>query len=360
MAFALNIYPWVYKAKFDGKKWNEEFEEKEHLTPQEEEALPENERNELLCKRNSFPELPLVNYTTQYALSCFEGLKVYPQKNGGMKIFRPDQNAERFDRSLKGLRMPGYDPGTHVNAIIETVKRNINAGFTIDYNPEWEKDNYINGSAIYVRPFSYTEGGIGINLSHYPWVIIICNPVSAYFQPGNAAAVTSDMVRATENGTGWIKSASNYVISMLAKKKAEEAGFMEALFLDPAHHEYLQEGSSCNFFCLLKNGTLVTPALGDTILPGITRKTVLQLAADMGIKTEERPLGIKEVVSDGKECFVTGTAAGVSLIDSITHNGKKTVYCGGRMGEVTEKLLITLKGIQYGALEDKYGWMYSI
>jgi branched-chain amino acid aminotransferase len=360
MAFSLSLFPWVYKAHFDGSRWLEEFEEKEHLSAAEEEALPPAERDALLARRNSFPDMPLVNYTTQYAMSCFEGLKAFPQKNGGLKLFRPDQNSLRMDNSMKGLLMPGFPPEKLTAAIVETVARNVKAGFTVAYDPEWEKEHFQNGSAVYVRPFSYTEGGIGINLSYFPYMVIVCTPVSAYFKAESRAAVTADMIRATPHGTGWIKCASNYVISALAKKTAEKAGFMEAIFLDAAKREFVEEGSSCNFFCLLKDGTLVTPGLGDTILPGITRKTVIKLARDKGLKVEERPVSIHEVLDNGKECFVTGTAAGISHFDSVTHQGRKVVYCNSEMGPVTKDLLVTLKGIQYGVLPDPDGWMVPV
>jgi branched-chain amino acid aminotransferase len=132
---------------------------------------------------------------------------------------------------------------------------------------------------------------------------------------------------------------------------------MEAVFLDAIEKKYLEEGSSANIFCFLKDGTLVTPNLGDTILPGITRKSVLQLAQDMGIKTEERRISIDEAMSDAKEMFVSGTAAGVTYLGSIDHEGKSAVFNNGKIGDLATELLIKLKGIQYGKIEDKYGWM---
>lgn len=360
MAFSLSLYPWVYKARYDGTGWKDAFEEKEHLSPAEEEALSQKDRNDLLARRNSFPDMPLVNYTTQYAMGCFEGLKAFPQKGGGLKIFRPDMNSRRMESSMKGLMMPAFPADKLTAAIIEVIQRNRELGFVIDYDPEWEKENFLNGSAIYIRPFAYTEGGIGINLSHFPYVVIVCTPVSAYFKADTPAAVTSKMIRATPNGTGWIKCASNYVVSTLAKKTAEKEGYMEAIFLDAVKREYVEEGSSCNFFCLLKNGTLVTPSLGDTVLPGITRKTVIQLARNKGLTVEERPLSIFEVLDNGQECFVTGTAAGISWFNSVTHEGRTSHYCNGEMGPLTRDLLVTLKGIQYGVLPDPEGWMVPV
>jgi len=166
-------------------------------------------------------------------------------------------------------------------------------------------------------------------------------------------------VRANPGGTGWIKADSNYVTSALAKKEAELQGFMEAVFLDAREHAYFEEGSSCNIFFVMKNGTLVTPSLEDTILPGITRKSILVLAGEKGLKTEERRVSVKEVFSEAAECFVAGTAAGITSIESIMHEGTEAAFCNRQVGEVTRGLLKTLKGIQYGAVPDTHGWMMS-
>lgn len=361
MSFTLSIYPWVYKAKYTGNdSWTEEYEEKPHKTPEEEAALPEEEWNTLLRQRNSFADLPLVNYTSQYGMGCFEGLKAFPWKDGTLNLFRPDENASRMKRSMEGLQMPGYPPEMFEKAVYRMVKKNFDIGFKPVYDPAWEKDNFTTGHSVYLRPFSYSEGAIGLGLSKFPWVVMISTPVGSYFQPGTNKAVTTDKVRATKGGSGWIKCDSNYVIPTLAKKNAEAQGYMEAIFLDAEKKTYVEEGSSCNIFFLMKDDTLVTPELGDTVLPGITRKSILTLAQDMGLKTEERQVSIHEVIDNAKECFVTGTAAGIAHFESITHNDKTAVFCDRKMGEVTFSLLKTLKGIQYGAVEDKHNWMVKI
>lgn len=360
MAFSLSMFPWVYSAKYQEGLWTPEFIEQPHLSPSEEAALSAEEQDQLLKKRNRFTQFPLVNYTTQYGMGCFEGLKAYPQKNGGLAIFRPEENAERMKRSMEGLMMPSMEPAQLTQAILDMVKKNSDDGFAMEYDTQWEEDGYISAGSIYIRPFSYSEPGIGINLSRSPWIIVVATPVSAYFKPGNNSAVTTSMVRATPGGTGWIKCDANYVIPTLAKNKAMGKGFMECVFLDAKEQKYIEEGSSCNFFVLLKNGTLVTPELGDTILPGITRKSIIQLAQDQGITVEERPLAVKEVLNQGQECFVTGTAAGITPISSLTHHGKKVDFPGGEMGDLTKSLLLELKGIQYGAREDRHQWMTSI
>jgi branched-chain amino acid aminotransferase len=359
--FTLEIYPWVYLAQYeDDDQWDERYIEKEHLTPAQEAALSAEKRRELLGKRNSFPELPLVNYTTQYGLGCFEGLKAFPRKDGSLALFRPEGNARRMANSMKGLFMPTFPEERFLGAVRTVVRRNQEIGFAPAYDPAWEKEDFVSGHSVYVRPFSYSEGGIGVNLSSHPYVVIITTPVGSYFKPGTARAVTASRVRAHPGGTGWIKCAANYVTSALARREAEEAGYMEAIFLDACDHRYIEEGSSCNLFFLLKSGTLVTPSLEDTILPGITRMSVLEIARDRGVPTEERRIGIEEVFSEAAECFASGTAAGVTFISSITHEGKEKLFGRGEMGEFTAHALKTLKGIQYGLLEDRFGWMTPV
>jgi branched-chain amino acid aminotransferase len=359
MGFSLALYPIAYRARFDGKAWREEYIEQPHKTPAEEAKLSPKELGELNERRNHFAEVPLVNYTTQYGMGCFEGLKAFPQKEGGLKIFRSDENAARFARSMKGLGMPPFPEALFVKACREVSARNAALGFKPSYKAEWEADGYVSAEGVYLRPFSYAEGGIGVGISEKPSVFIVANPVGSYFKPGSTSAVTTDMIRATPKGTGWIKADSNYVISALAKKEAENAGFMEVLFLDAVERKYLEEGSSCNAFFYLKSGELVTPALGDTVLPGITRKSVIELARAKGVKVSERKIAIEEVLSEGKECFFSGTAAGVSFVESVTHHGK-TAKFGSKPGELTAALGRELKGIQYGAIADTRGWMKPV
>lgn len=360
MAFSLNSYPVVYRAKSAAGAWTQEWLEKPHRTPAEEAAMAEKDRDELAASRNCWSDMPLVNYTTQYGLGCFEGMKALPQKDGGLALFRPDRNAARFRKSMEGLLMPGFPEELFVKAVVEVVKRNAALGFRPAYKAEWEKDSFMTADSIYLRPFTYAEGGIGVAPSKEPMVVVIATPVSAYFSAASSKAVTTDRVRATPRGTGWIKAASNYVISTIAKKEANEAGYMECVFLDAREGRYLEEGSSCNIFVRMKSGELATPELGDTILPGITRASIVELARDRGVKVSERRIAVEEALSEGAECFVTGTAAGVTPIESLTHAGKTAVFNGGKVGELTAALRDELKGIQYGRLPDSKGWMVRI
>jgi branched-chain amino acid aminotransferase len=357
--FSLEVDPWAYRARCqDGGAWTEEYVEKPHLTPAEEARLPEAERADLLLKRNNYADLPLVNYTTQYGMGCFEGLKAFPRPDGTLCLFRPDENGRRMQASMEGLGMPPFPAESFLAAVRTLVGKNRTIGFAPAYDPAWAADDFLSASAVYVRPFTYAEPGIGVGISKHPWVIVVSTPVGSYFKPGNSKAVTTRRVRATPGGTGWIKADSNYVTSALAKREAERDGYMEAIFLDAREHAFFEEGSSCNIFFVMKNGTLVTPSLEDTILPGITRKSILVLAAEKGLATEERRVSVKEVFAKARECFVSGTAAGITPIESITHEGREAVFSGRAVGEVTRGLLKTLKGIQYGALPDTHHWMF--
>ena len=360
MAFSLSSYPVVYRAQYAKKKWKGEYLEKPHKTPKDEASMTAAQRDKLAASRNFYADMPLVNYTTQYGLGCFEGLKALPQKDGGLAIFRPDRNATRFYNSMKGLFMPPFPEADFVKACVETVKRNAKLGFRPQYKKEWEKDSFMSADSIYIRPFTLAEGGIGVNISNEPYVVVVNTPVSAYFSGGNSDALVTERVRATPKGTGWIKAASNYTIAAMAKHEAMEAGYMECIFLDAEHHKYIEEGSSCNIFFYLKSGELVTPELGDTILPGITRASIIELARDRKIKVSERKISIEEAQAESVECFVSGTAAGATPIGSITYKKKKAVFNKGKVGELTAELRDTIKGIQYGTLPDTKKWMVRV
>jgi branched-chain amino acid aminotransferase len=360
MAFTLNTYPITYRSRFSDGKWTGGYLEKPHKTPEEEAAMSDEDRIKLQNSRNCYDDMPLVNYTSQYGLACFEGLKALPQKNGGLAIFRPSKNAARFARSMTGLCMPPFPEDVFLEAVIQTVKRNAELGFYPRYNNDWEKDSYMSASSVYIRPFTMAEGGIGVNLSSEPYVFVINTPVAAYFSSDRSDAVVTDKIRATPNGTGWIKACSNYVISTLAKSEALKNGYMECVYLDATERKYIEEGSSCNIFFYLKSGELVTPELGDTILPGITRESIIELARDKGVKVSERKISIDEALEEAKECFVSGTAAGATPLTSLTFKEKKAVFNDGKVGEFTAEIRDTIKGIQYGKLPDTKGWMTKV
>jgi len=360
--FSLSLYPVRYQASWTKKNtWSESWIEALHMDAEEEAGLDAESIDGILNQRNDAGGFPLINYTSQYGFGVFEGLKAFPQKDGGLKLFRPDRNAQRFHRSMEGLKMPGFPEDLFLKAVKGVISRNAKLGFRPVYNKGWEKTHFVSAPSVYLRPFTLAEGGIGLNLSHNPSVIVAATPVGSYFDPEESSkAITTDRVRANSKGTGWIKCDANYVIPTLAKMEAVEKGYMEAVFLDAKESKYIEEGSSCNIFFRLKDDTLVTPELGDRILDGVNRRSVLELAKDLGVKTVERLITIDEAMDQGTECFVTGTAAGVSFIESLTHNGKTSVFSGGKIGELTTALLHTLKGIQFGSLPDTHNWMFTV
>ena len=191
-AFTLAVYPWVYVAQYQNNgTWSETYTEKPHKTPAEEAAMGEEEHNQLLAQRNSFPELPLVTYTSQYGLGCFEGLKAFPQPDGSLKMFRPDENGKRMARSMEGLKMPAFPSEKFVDAISTVVSKNAALGFEPEYNPEWEKDGFMHARAVYIRPFTWAESGIGVNLSKNPYVVVVTTPVGSYFDPDASTAASN-------------------------------------------------------------------------------------------------------------------------------------------------------------------------
>ncbi|MDR1747739.1 MAG: branched-chain-amino-acid transaminase [Spirochaetaceae bacterium] len=361
MAFTLSMFPVSYVAHYDpvSGRWKESWIQKDAITEQELAAMDEQKRSEVLAERNRF-DLPLVNYTTQYGFGCFEGMKAYPRKDGSVALFRPDRNAARFRSSMEGLYAPGFPEDMFVQASVDFIRRNAEFGYVPRYNPEWETDSFAAAQAVYMRPFMYSEGAIGIGISKAPSVIITASSVSSYFSGENTKAVTTERIRATPKGTGNIKCASNYVISALAKKEAENAGYMEVIFLDAVNHRYVEEGSSCNIFFLLRSGELVTPELGDTILPGITRASIIDLARGQGVAVVERKIQIKEAMTEAVECFVTGTAAGITPVESITHQGREAVFNNRKPGELGMELQRELKGLQYGLIDDTKGWLARV
>ena len=357
MAFELAMYPVSYLAKYDPqtKSWSEKWVEGDRIPCAELQKMGAAERAAVYEKRNQLG-LPAVSYTSQYGIGCFEGLKAFPRADGSVYLFRPEKNAARFASSMRGLMSPAFPEKMFVEACVEFVKKNAALGYVPAYDGAWEKDNFSSASAVYLRPFMNAEGAIGVGISRAPYVIISATTVSSYFKGGNTKAVTTKRIRAAPHGTGYIKAASNYVISALAKREAEDAGYMEVVYLDSENHKYVQEGSSCNIFFVLKDGSLVTPDLGDTILPGITRLSVIELARAEGVTVAERPIAIDEVMASAAECFVTGTAAGITPIESITHNGTECVFNGRKPGALGERLQKILKGTQYGAVKDTRGW----
>ncbi len=358
--FVFNPYPIRYQAKYslETQGWHEEFHTLPHA--ENEDALSEKKREALLEERN-YAQLPLVNYTTQYGLSCFEGLKAYPQAQGGMALFRPNENAKRFYNSMQGIFMPPFPTNMFRDALHRVILNSRELGYTPAFEEAWKESNFATAKGIYVRPFSYSEGGLGVNISTEPWVIIVATEVENYFEIVDCPALlVSKRIRATAHGTGAIKCSANYLTSALAKQEAHNSGYNEALFLDGQEQAYVEECSSCNVFFVLEDDTIITPELGDTILPGITRDSVIRLARDAGYRVEERKVSITEVMENAKECFTTGTAVGVSHFGKLTYKDKSVEFGDGRIGAISQELQKTLKFIQHGLIPDKHNWLDKV
>lgn len=358
--FVFNPYPIRYQAKYNlqEQNWHEEFQTLAHV--KDEHVLPVREREALLMKRN-YAELPLVNYSTQYGVSCFEGLKAYPHASGGMALFRPNENAKRFYNSMKGIFMPPFPPESFTHAVRRVICDSRALGYSPEFQETWKENNFATAQSIYLRPFSYSEGGLGVSISTEPWVIIMATEVGNYFEIVDCPSlIVSKRIRATVNGTGAIKCAANYLTSALAKKEAQDVGYNEPLFLDAEKRMYVEECSSCNVFFVLQDNTIVTPELSDTILPGITRDSIITLAHDAGYTVEERKISIDEVMKNARECFTTGTAVGVCHFGKLTYKNKTVQFGDGRIGAVSKEMQRNLKLIQHGLMPDVHNWLDTL
>lgn len=289
----------------------------------------------------------------QYAQTCFEGLKAYTAKDGHIVCFRPDLNAERMANTAKRLEMPVFPEDRFVDAVVETVRANEN------YVPP-----YGSGATLYIRPYMFGIGPvIGVAPATEYQFRVFCTPVGPYFK-GGAKPITirvSDFDRAAPNGTGHIKAGLNYAMSLHAIVDAHEKGFSENMYLDPKTRTKVEETGGANFIFVTKDGKVVTPK-SSSILPSITRRSLVAIARDhLGMEVEEREVYLDEV-KDFAECGLCGTAAVISPVGKIVDHGKEICLPSGmeEMGEVTKKLYDTLTGMQMGTIEAPEGWIKII
>lgn len=289
----------------------------------------------------------------QYAQTCFEGLKAYTSVDGRIVCFRPDMNAERMANTAKRLEMPPFPEDKFVQAVIETVRANK------AYVPP-----YGSGATLYVRPVLFGIGPvIGVAPAKEYQFRVFCTPVGPYFK-GGAKPITirvSDFDRAAPNGTGHIKAGLNYAMSLHAIVDAHNEGYAENMYLDPKTRTKVEETGGANFIFVTKDGKLVTPKSG-SILPSITRRSIMSIAKDhLGMEVEEREVLLEEV-KDFAECGLCGTAAVISPVGKIVDHGKEICFPSGmdEMGEVTKKLYDTLTGMQEGRIEAPEGWIQVI
>ncbi len=291
-----------------------------------------------------------------YAQEIFEGMKAYRDPQGEIRLFRPEENFKRMNRSCDRMCIPQID----VDDCVEAVKALVNV--ERDWVPT-EKD-----TSLYIRPFIFaTDNHIGVHASHtYLFAIIVC-PVGSYYPEGLAPVkimIEEEDVRAVRGGTGFTKCGGNYAASLRAGDRAEKQGYSQVLWLDGVERKYIEEVGAMNVLFKI-NGEIVTPALSGSILPGITRMSCLALLRSWGYSVIERRISVDELVTaarDGslEEAFGSGTAAVVSPIGELNYHGERFEVSDGEIGPVTQRLYDQLTGIQWGRCEDPYGWSVKI
>lgn len=290
--------------------------------------------------------------TFHYGQQAFEGMKAYRTKEGNVNIFRPDQNAKRFENSCSRILMPALSEEQFIDACVQVVKAN-----------EHFVPPYGSGATLYLRPFM---AGIGDNLGTQPapeYVFrVFCSPVGPYFKGGLNPAnfMISDYDRAAPFGTGAIKVGGNYAGSLMPHDLAVKRGFADCIYLDPSTHTKIEEVGSANFFGITKDNKFVTPK-SQSILPSITKYSLMHIAKEyLDMEVEERDVFIHNL-DEFKEAGACGTAAVITPIRGIEYNGKLLVFCSGNeVGPVTKKLYDTLTGIQFGDLEPPEGWLLKV
>lgn len=289
----------------------------------------------------------------QYAQTVFEGLKAYTTEDGHIVTFRPDLNAERLEQSAKRLEMPVFPKDRFVDAVIQTVKANS------AYVPP-----YGTGATLYIRPYLFgTNPVIGVKPADEYQFRMFCTPVGPYFKGGVKPLTirVTDFDRAAPNGTGHIKAGLNYAMSMHAIVTAHQEGYDENMYLDAATRTKVEETGGANFLFVTKDNKVVTPK-SSSILPSITRRSLLYVAKEyLGLEVEEREVPFEEV-KDFAECGLCGTAAVISPVGKIVDHGKEICLPSGmeEMGPTTKKLYDTLTGIQMGRLEAPKGWIHVV
>ena len=291
-----------------------------------------------------------------YAQECFEGLKAYRLADGSVQLFRPDKNAERMQSTHDRLCIPQIPVADFVDAVKALVSVDK------DWVPS-EPD-----TSLYIRPFTIaTEGVLGVKASASYQFIIICSPSGAYYAEGLNPVkiyVEEEFVRACPGGTGAIKCGGNYAASMAAGEKAHKLGYSQVLWLDGVERKYVEEVGAMNIMFKL-NGEIYTAATSGTVLPGITRMSCIEVLKNWGYKVNEGKLAIDTVMEAGKngtleEVFGTGTAAVISPVGSLRYKDDVVEINNFEIGELTQRLYDTLTGIQYGKIEDTFGWTVKV
>ncbi len=287
-----------------------------------------------------------------YGSEIFEGLKAYRRADGKVQMFRPIENIRRMNNSAERLCLPQMDEDMALE-ILKTF---------VDCEQDWTPS--APGTSLYLRPFMFgNDETLGVHAVHNARFMIIASPVGSYYKEGINPVkimIEDEDVRAVRGGTGYAKCGGNYAASNRAGERAEQKGYSQVLWLDGVERKYIEEVGAMNVMFKI-NGEIITPMLSGSILPGITRKSCIEVLKSEGYKVSERLLSIDELeqaMADGtlEEAWGCGTAAVVSPIGELSYKGKVFTVNGGKIGEVTQHLYDTLTGIQWGKTEDKFGW----
>ena len=291
-----------------------------------------------------------------YGQEMFEGLKAYKGPDGNVYLFRPDMNAKRTNATNDRLVIPQLPVEDFVQAVAAVV----------DVDRDWVPTEP--GTSLYIRPFIIaTDEFLGVAPSKTYLFMVILSPSGAYYESGLAPVgiwIEDEYVRAVRGGIGFAKTGGNYAASLIAQQKAHDAGYSQVLWLDGVERKYIEEVGAMNIFFKIA-GKIVTPSLNGSILPGITRNSVLQLCRDWGYEVEERKISAEELLeaqSNGtlEECFGTGTAAVISPVGKLRYKDDVMTINGGDIGPVSQKLYDTITGIQTGILPDEKGWRVKV
>ncbi|KAB8049936.1 MULTISPECIES: branched-chain amino acid aminotransferase [Janthinobacterium] len=295
-----------------------------------------------------------------YGQAIFEGYKAFAQPDGSIKTFRPEQNAERFNRSAARLAMPAIPVELFLEAGDALIAQDRN----------WVPKN--TGESLYMRPLMIaTDPYLGVRPSEEYLFVLFASPAGAYFPKGVKPVtvwISEDFVRAAPGGTGEAKCAGNYAASLMAQSQAQEKGCDQVVWLDAVHREFIEEMGGMNLFFVYKDGekiTVVTPELTGTLLPGITRRSLLEMAKDLGYATEERKLSVqqwRDDIASGRmtEVFACGTAAVITPVGVAKANGFEMTINNNENGAVTLALREALLGLQHGTAPDTHGWMHKV
>ncbi|MGK5029596.1 branched-chain amino acid aminotransferase [Janthinobacterium sp. DSP2-3-3] len=295
-----------------------------------------------------------------YGQAIFEGYKAFAQPDGSIKTFRPEQNAQRFNRSAARLAMPAIPVELFLEAGDALIAQDRN----------WVPKN--TGESLYMRPLMIaTDPYLGVRPSEEYLFVLFASPAGAYFPKGVKPVtvwISEDFVRAAPGGTGEAKCAGNYAASLMAQSQAQEKGCDQVVWLDAVHREFIEEMGGMNLFFVYKDGekvTVVTPELTGTLLPGITRRSLLDMAKDLGYATEERKLSVqqwRDDIASGRmtEVFACGTAAVITPVGVAKANGFEMTINNNENGAVTLALREALLGLQHGTAPDTHGWMHTV